>query len=165
MSRSTHTEYTPLVSSIKSGPRLVTISNVAKLRDNLGEVKLYKGNYGVVITFTNEELTHQELYWLAGYNYSKLLKMLSLIGCNTDSIDKREVIGKKLWLIFKHNVTIEDGKEVKRECEIVDFSAEDRVPNVPQLIEEYDIGAIDRDWETKSSLFKLTNFSSSINLI
>jgi hypothetical protein len=141
MSRSSQIEYTPLVSSKKSGPHLVTISNVAKLRDNLGEVKLYKGNFGVVVTFSNEEITHQELYWLHGYNYSKLLKMLQLIGSGGDVLDSKEVVGKKLWIVIKHHVTIVDEVEVKREVEMFDFSAEDKVPNYPSLLEEYDVAA------------------------
>jgi len=126
-----------LLSSKKSGPQLVTISNVAKLRNDLGEEKLYKGNVGVVLNFSNDEIVHQELYWLHGYNYSKLLKLLVLLECNTKQIDKREVIGKKLWLVFKHVITMIGGQEESRECEIISMSPESKVPKQSSLIEEY----------------------------
>jgi hypothetical protein len=137
----------PLIPSIKSGPHLVTISNVSKLRDNLGELKLYKGNIGVVIKFTSDQIEHEELYWLHGRNYSKLLKVLRCINYTGDSIVAKDVIGKKLWLVFRHNVIISAGEEESRTAEIIEYSNEDKKPNYPDFIEEYDIAADETNTE------------------
>lgn len=135
----------PLLSSKKSGPHLVTISQVARLRDNLGEIKLYNGNVGVVFTFINDEISHQELYWLHGYNYSKLLKLLRTIGAGTDALNRKEVIGKKLWIVIKHKIKVVDGKEVDRTADMDDFSPADKKPNCPPIFEDYNITGINTE--------------------
>jgi len=162
MSRSTYINKTTLVSSSKSGPHLVKISNITKYRNKSGEVVRNNGNTGVVIMFENDEIKHEELYWISGHNYSKLLKLLKLIGAefkslmtkhilvddlsNTDlTIDPKTVVNKVLWIVIRHNVRVVDGKEVKRESELIDFSPEDRKPNYPNLIEEYDIASEDNN--------------------
>jgi len=153
-SRSTYINKTTLVSSSKSGPHLVRISNITKYRNKSGEVVRNNGNTGVVIMFENDEIKHEELYWISGHNYSKLLKLLKLIGAeskNEDTgleklhMDPKTVVNKVLWIVIRHNVRVVDGKEVKRESELIDFSPEDRKPNYPNLIEEYDIASEDNN--------------------
>ncbi len=143
MSRSNYISKTHLISSVKSGPQLVTISNVTILKDDLGEEKLYKGNKGVVITFKNDEIEHQELYWLHGHNYSKLLKLLKAVDYELDHINTKHVIGRKLWIVIKHNIRVNNGIEEGRESELIAFSTESKEPNYPPLIEEYDVAAIE----------------------
>ncbi len=130
-----------LLSSVKSGPHLVTISKIEKFTNNLGESIKHKGHEGIVITFKSEDISHQELYWKAGYRYVKLLKLLKVLNVSPENITAKNVIGKKLWIAIRHNVTIEGDKEIKREVEIVEYSPEDKKPNVPSLYEEYDIMA------------------------
>ncbi len=143
MSRSTY--ISPLLSSSKSGPCLVTISNVTKYKNKSGESIKYKGKEGVVVTFKNDEIEHEELYWIGGYNYSKFLKLLACVEAVFTAPDYskvKNVIGRKLWIVIRHNITIENGREIKRESEITDYSPEDKKPNVPPIIEEYDIAAV-----------------------
>ena len=130
--------YTPLVSELKSGPYLVTISQVAKLRNTLGEVVLYKGNNGVVITFkTDEGKYHQELYWIGGLNYSKLLKLLRLIGAGITRLDKREVIGKRLCIVIKTIVTLKGGFEINRKNVVEETVLPEKKDRYPSFNEEY----------------------------
>lgn len=146
MSRSTY--ISPLLSSSKSGPCLVTISNVTKYKNKSGESIKYKGKEGVVVTFKNDEIQHEELYWLGGYNYSKFIKILDILDLlpgildAVNKLNSEDVRGKKLWIVIRHNITIENGREIKRESEITDYSPEDKKPNVPPIIEEYDIAAV-----------------------
>jgi hypothetical protein len=64
--------------------------------------------------------------------------MLKTIGCGIDVLDRKEMVGKKLWIVIRHKVKLENGKEMSREADMFDFSAEDKRPNVANLIEEYE---------------------------
>ena len=147
MSRSNYIK--PLLSSKKSGPHLVTISNVTKYKSTSGEEIKRNGKVGVVVTFKNDEIEHEELYWIGGYNYSKLLALLTMLDVEIlladDKVLKFNTIGlagKNLWIVIRHNITIENGRETKRESELTDYSTEDKKPNAPPIIEEYDIAAV-----------------------
>jgi len=128
--------HTPLISDVKSGPHFSTVVDAVVLKNNLGEEKLYKGSKGLVVTFlTLDGTKHQELYWL---NNSKILKLLLVTKTNIESAEYKELIGKKLWIVIKTKIKLENGKEVSRENEMIDFLSEHKMPNYPLIIEEYE---------------------------
>jgi len=144
----------PLLSSAKSGPQLVTISNVTKYKNNLGEIVKRKGKEGVVVTFSGD-IQHEELYWIGGVGYSKLLRLMTLVDVpmqmNTHNplmaesfnfFNTKDMVNKSLWIVIRHNILMQGDREVKRESEIIDYSPEDKKPNYAELLEEYDIAAI-----------------------
>lgn len=134
--------HTTLIASKKSGSQLVTITNLSILKNQDGKETLYKGNRGVVITFKNKDITHQELYWIKGFNYSKLLRLIKDAG--VDSISSKELKGKELWIVLKHIVMFEAGEEIDRKVILLETSPKDKVPNYPLIIEEYE-GDINND--------------------
>lgn len=126
--------------SVKSGPQLVTITDVRRFLDDRGKELLFKGKHGIVIKFSNDNIEHEELFWLAGHRYVKLLKLMAALSIRTEVLSPILFLNKQLWILIRHNITIEKDVEVKREADIVKFSLE--MPNHPPIYEEYDIAAI-----------------------
>lgn len=140
LEENTHSKQS-LKHSCKSGPQLVTISNVSVFKNKSGEVLTYRGKQGIVVTFKNDDIEHEELYWLTGYRYAKFLKLIRALGILGDNA-MVELPGKKLWIVIRHNVTINNHIETMRQAEIIDFSVGEKMPNYPLIIAEYDIASV-----------------------
>lgn len=83
---------------VPSGLHNLTITDVRMHKKSNGEIITYQGNPGIVLSFSKDGLIHQELYWINGYNYTKLQKLLVLIGLDpTNEIHKKEIIGRGFW--------------------------------------------------------------------
>lgn len=130
MSRSLSYYKSQLKSAAKSGPQYVTIVEYrALVKDNGNEV---------VFKFMNDNIVHEEAYKLGS---SKLTKFNRELGFQ--QFAPHNLIDKQLWIVIRHNITIDDKQqEVKREAEIVHYSADEKMPNFPSIYEEYDIAAI-----------------------
>ena len=139
MSRSDTYYKQQLKTAAKSGPQLVTITDVRRFVDEKGKDILEKGKVGVVVTFKNDDIEHEELYWLGGNGYNKLVKILELLSVNVN--DRYKILGKTLWIVIRHNITIINDVKVKIEAEILNYSTDDSMPNYPLILETYDIAA------------------------
>jgi hypothetical protein len=127
-----------LKSAAKSGPQYVTITEVKDFADDKGESLSANGHFGTVVTFKNDNIEHQEMYWLFGSRGNLYLRIVKKLTDESGS----HLIGKKLWIVIRHNILINDKQqEVKRESEIVHYSVGDKAPNYPAIFEQYDIAA------------------------
>ena len=132
MSRSSYKPEYPVVTSLKSGKHLVKISKIGKL----GEQYSKDGNTGVLVKFVNDDISHEELYYIGGHNYSKLLKLFKVLDMpieithNSIKLNVKDLKEKEFWIVIKHVLG------AKKRTELV--SVHDKEPNVPLLIEEYE---------------------------
>jgi len=125
MSRSSYTKTYPCTKSERSGKQYVTISET----EQLGSEYSKDGNTGVLVMFENDQIIHEEVYYIGGYNYSKYLKLVREMECNPFMID--ELVGKKLWIVIKHIISGDD-------CKVKLESVHANEPNVPLILEEYE---------------------------
>ena len=125
MSRSSYTKTYPCTKSERSGKQYVTISET----EQLGSEYSKDGNTGVLVMFENDQIIHEEVYYIGGYNYSKYLKLVREMECNPFMID--ELVGKKLWIVIKHIISGDD-------CKVKLESVHAKEPNVPLILEEYE---------------------------
>lgn len=134
-----------LKSAAKSGPQFVTIVGHRMFKDE-------KDNYitqcngkgikcrGLVLKFQNENIEHEELYWILGKKHGKLAELQWMFSTMPDT---ESLLNKQLWIVIRHNILIDDKQnEVKRESEIVHYSVDEQMPNYPQIFEQYDIAAV-----------------------
>ena len=132
-----------LKSAAKSGPQLVTIDKVERFLDEKGRELFDNKKHAIVITFKNDNIEHEELYWIHGENHNKLLKLLSEFKLAYNAFTRGSLLNQKLWIVIRHNILIDDKQnEVKRESEIVHYSVDEQMPNYPTILEEYDIAAV-----------------------
>lgn len=110
----------------KSGPQWVTIERLTLPFDG-----------GYTVKFKNDNIEHEEFYSIK-QNFSDFLKLLKILKSKDDIM---EIVGKQLWIVIRHNITMNGDVEVKREAEIVHYSADEKMPNYPSVFEEYDIAA------------------------
>jgi hypothetical protein len=101
---------------IPAGQHLLTITDAKMHKKSNGEYILNNGNPGIILTYSSEGLTHQEIYWIEGTNYHLLQKILSHIGLDpTTEIHKKDMIGKQFWGSIVEYVTMNGTEEIKKE--------------------------------------------------
>ena len=125
------------ISDVPPGPHLFSILNAKTFAKSNGDPILHEGNPGLVLTFTCDAGTHQELYWIEGYNYIKLLKLLSQIGVSmAGDVQKKDLLRKQFWGLIIEHKTMRGVDEIKSErkltethplCECQPFSKQEFV--------------------------------------
>lgn len=110
-------------STVPAGAYLFTISNVKTFRKSNGDPILNEGNPGLVMTLSCDAGEHQELYWIEGFNYSKLLRILSHIKVDIEQdIKKKDMLGKQFWGLVIEYKTMRGVEEIKSEKKLVETS-------------------------------------------
>lgn len=108
---------------IPAGQYLFEISDAKTLKKSNGEPITHDGNPGLIITLKNshdeKSEIHQEVFWIDGYNYNKLLKIMEIIGIDpTEEVQKKQLIGKQFWGEIVETKTMRGVTEVKSEKKI-----------------------------------------------
>ena len=109
-----------LSSQIPAGQHLLTITNAKTHKKSNGDIITYEGNPGVIITYSSDGLTHEEIYWVNGYNYSRLRKLMAQIGLDASGeISKKDLVGKQFWGVIIEYKTMNGMEEIKSEKHLV----------------------------------------------
>jgi len=97
-----------LKTELSPGINLVAVSRIEKYCRPGGDPIFYNGSSGIIIDFVLVDPTletrkiHQEIFWLNGFNRSKLDKLLARIDCDLKSdIKKKDIINRKLWIYLR----------------------------------------------------------------
>lgn len=108
---------------LSAGIHLVIISDMKLLKDSKGAPVEKEGNNFICVKFTNSENKSNEQYYPVGTEKQRHFDLLiTHIGLdNTKQVNKKETIGKRLWIAVKEvyfldgDVTIKDhdGRELK----------------------------------------------------
>ena len=105
-----------LISEVPPGAHLFTIIQARMFAKKSGELILHEGNPGLILTISSELGNHQELYWINGFNYPKLLKLMKEIGIDTDKdIQRKALLKKKFWGVITETKTMRGTIEVGSE--------------------------------------------------
>lgn len=108
---------------IPAGQHQLTIVNCNTHKKSSGELITNNGSPGVVFTFENQGLLHQEIYWVEGFNYKKLQEILGVIGVDpTYDIVKKDLIGKMFWGKIVEYKTMRGVEEIRNEKKLTDVS-------------------------------------------
>jgi hypothetical protein len=108
------------ITDVPAGQHLFTITNARNHKKSNGELITYEGNPGVILSYSSEGLVHEEIYWVNGYNYSRLRKLLAQLGLDpAGEIIKKDLIGKQFWGEIMEYKYMRGVQEVKSEKHLI----------------------------------------------
>ncbi|CAK0771525.1 hypothetical protein CCP3SC1AL1_570001 [Gammaproteobacteria bacterium] len=110
-----------LKSEIPVGIHILTISDLKLHKKSNGEIITFEGNPAVIVSFKNNGLIHQELYWIGSTNYTKLQKVIVQVGLDPNNqINKKDIVGKQIQGIITEIKTMRGAEEIKSEKKLSD---------------------------------------------
>lgn len=108
---------------IPSGQYVLTIANVNIHKKSTGEIITNNDCPGVIFTFSDDSYRHhQEVYWVNGFNHSKLIKLLAIIGVEySDDIPKKQLLNKRFCGLIVEYRTMNGPTMIKSERKLTNF--------------------------------------------